>query len=64
MSPDTFEHLLSLVGPLITKKPTNMRARISAEERLTLTLHYLAYGSSQQEVYHFLTVLPNQLYLV
>lgn len=27
-----------------------MRAPISAEERLTLTLHYLAYGSSQQEV--------------
>ena len=27
-----------------------MRAPISAEERLRLTLHYLAYGSSQQEV--------------
>ena len=50
MSPDTFEHLLSLVGPLITKKTTNMRTPISPAERLTLTLHYLAYGSSQQEV--------------
>ena len=50
MSPNTFEHLLSLVGPLITKKETAMRQPISAAERLTLTIHYLAYGDSQQSV--------------
>ena len=42
MTPERFEHLLSLVGPRITKTNTRMREAISAAERLTLTLHYLA----------------------
>jgi len=48
MSPDRFEHLLSLVAPIITKKDTRMRKAIGPAERLSLTLHYLAYGDSQQ----------------
>ena len=48
MSPETFQHLLTLVGPIITKKDTRMREAIGAAERLTLTIHYLAYGDSQQ----------------
>lgn len=48
MSPDRFEHLLSLVAPLITKKDTRMRKAIGPAERLSLILHYLAYGDSQQ----------------
>ena len=48
MSPDRFEYLLSLVAPLITKKDTRMRKAIGPAERLSLTLHYLAYGDSQQ----------------
>lgn len=48
MSPDRFEHLLSLVGPIITKKDTRMRKAIEPAERLSLTLHYLTYGDSQQ----------------
>lgn len=50
MSPETFEHLLRLVGPLVTKAKTVMREPISAAERLTLTIHYLAYGDSQQSM--------------
>ena len=38
MTPERFEHLLSLVGPLVTKVNTKMRQAISAAERLTLTL--------------------------
>jgi hypothetical protein len=41
MSPERFEHLLSLVGPLI-RKP------ISPQEKLILTLRFLATGDSQQ----------------
>ena len=48
MSPDRFEHLLSLVAPLISKRSTKLRKSISAAERLTLTLRYLASGDSQQ----------------
>ncbi|CAH3026462.1 unnamed protein product [Porites evermanni] len=48
MSPDRFEHQLSLVAPLISKKSTKLRPPISAAERLTLTLRYLATGDSQQ----------------
>ena len=48
MSPQRFEHLLSLVGPHIQRKCTQLRGSISAAERLTLTLRYLASGDAQQ----------------
>lgn len=48
MSPERFEHLLSIVAPLITKKPCNSRTPISPQERLILTLRFLASGDSQQ----------------
>ena len=50
MSPDTFQHLLTLVNPFITKKDMHMREAIGAAERLALTIHYLAYGDSQQSL--------------
>jgi len=50
MSPDTFQHFLTLVGPIITKKDTHLSEAIGAAERLSLTIHYLAYGDSQQSL--------------
>ena len=50
MTPERFEHLLSLVGPRITKTNTRMREAISAAERLILTLWYLASGDDQQSL--------------
>ena len=50
MSPNRFEHLLTLVGPQITRKTTQLREPISAPQRLTLTLCYLATGESQQSL--------------
>ena len=50
MSPERFKHLLGLVSPLIAKKDTKMRAAISAEERLAVTLRFLATGDSQQSL--------------
>jgi hypothetical protein len=44
MSPNRFQHLLGLVTPLISKKDTSMRKAIPAEERLALTLRFLATG--------------------
>ena len=48
MSPGRFEHLLSLVGPLIAKEPCRSRNTVSEAERLMLTLRFLATGDSQQ----------------
>ncbi|XP_060873833.1 uncharacterized protein LOC132947546 [Metopolophium dirhodum] len=38
MSVQSFDELISLSGPLISKQSTNMRIPISKEERLTITL--------------------------
>ena len=48
MSPERFEHLLSLVAPHIVKKECRSREPISPSERLVITLRYLATGDSQQ----------------
>ncbi len=42
MSCSDFKHLLQLIGPKITKRDTNMRPAISAQDRLALTLRFLA----------------------
>ena len=54
MSKERFDHLLSLISDKITKKNTQMREAITAEERLVITLRYLAVGMSQQTLcYNF-----------
>ena len=41
---NSFKYVLSIVGPLIRKKETVMRASICPEERLAVTLRFLATG--------------------
>ena len=48
MSPERFQHLLTLVEPVIAKKPCRSQKPIPAAERLMVTLRYLATGDSQQ----------------
>ena len=50
MSPERFEHLLSLVGPTIQKKDTHLRESISAEQRLVITIRFLSSGDAQQSL--------------
>ena len=50
MSPESFKYLLTVIGPVISKKDTNFRKAISTSERLCVTLHYLAYGGTQQSL--------------
>ena len=50
MSKERFDHLLSMVRHKITKKNTQLRESISAEERLVITLRYLASGMAQQDL--------------
>lgn len=42
MSQNSFDHLLSLIKPHITKADTNMRRSIPPEERLAITLRYVS----------------------
>ena len=50
LSPERFDHLLSMVGPAITRNHTNCRQPISAGERLAITLRYLVTGDSMQTI--------------
>ena len=47
MSPSTFEELLSLVGPKISKENTVMHDSVDPGERLAVTLRYLVTGDAQ-----------------
>ena len=42
MSPERFDHLISSVGPHITREDTNFRKPIAANKRLAITLRFLA----------------------
>ena len=42
-----FEDVLAKVGPIICKENTNMRQSISAGERLSITLRFLATGNHE-----------------
>jgi len=46
MSPSEFEFLINLTGEKISKKDTAFRKAISVQERLALTLRFLACGDS------------------
>ncbi|CAG5043540.1 unnamed protein product [Parnassius apollo] len=60
MDRDTFNELLEMVRPMITKKNTVMRQAVSAEERLIATLRFLATGRSYKDL-RFSTVTSFQL---
>ena len=47
MSPKRLDHVFSLVTPLISKKDTKFRKFIPSNDRLALTLRFLAFGESQ-----------------
>ena len=48
MSPERFDHLLSLVNDDLCPKASHFRQCISSEGKLLVTLRYLASGDSQQ----------------
>ena len=50
MSPERFDHLLSMVAPIITNQDTRFRKAIKAVVWLAITLHFLASGETQQSL--------------
>ncbi|CAH1378426.1 unnamed protein product [Tenebrio molitor] len=61
MDDDAFRTILELVRPKITKQNTVMRNAISAEERLTFTLRYLATGNSYEDLKFSTAMSPQSL---
>ncbi|KAK3889796.1 hypothetical protein Pcinc_006220 [Petrolisthes cinctipes] len=47
LNTEQYQHLLQLVTPLIEKEDTNMREAVTADERLCVTLRYLATGETR-----------------
>lgn len=56
-----FDYLLNLLKPYITKKDTVLRQAISAEERLLVTLRYLATGRSMEDLKFSAMISPQAL---
>ena len=50
MSPVMFDDLLRRVGPVITRKTTQLRSPVSPGERLAVTLRYLVTGDSMHTI--------------
>lgn len=56
-----FNILLNLVSPIITKQNTNMRNAVTAEERLIVTLRYLATGREYADLRFSSAISPQLL---
>ncbi|XP_024085617.1 protein ALP1-like isoform X2 [Cimex lectularius] len=52
MSPSTFDYILSQISTAIQKQDTNFRMAIPAEEKLMVTIRYLAHGMSFRSLAH------------
>ena len=59
MSPSTYDTLLKMLTPGLTKKNTNMRRCICAEARLLLTLRYLALGDGFRSLCQQFRIAPS-----
>ncbi|XP_063586006.1 uncharacterized protein LOC134763464 [Penaeus indicus] len=52
MTQESFNELLAIIGPHIRKDSTHLRKSIPAEERLAMTLRFLATGCSSSELHY------------
>jgi hypothetical protein len=61
MDEKTYLELLSMVTPMIKKEDTVMRKSISAHERLSVTLRFLATGRSYEDLKFSSAISPQAL---
>lgn len=58
MSADDFEFLLHKIGPQIAKQDTKWRKAVPVNERLALTLRFLATGDSYKSLHYLFKISP------
>lgn len=61
MDSNDFHYLLERLRPQLTKKTTNMREPVSAEERLIATLRFLATGRNYEDIKFSCIISPQLL---
>lgn len=61
MTNTCFQEMLNVIGPAIAKQDTVMRQAISVEERLSLTLRFLATGRSFECMKFSAIIAPNTI---
>lgn len=64
MSLDEFKSLQSLISDLIRKKDTNFREAITVQERLLITIRYLATGDSYTSLQYLFRVSKQTISLI
>ena len=57
----TFNELLKNITPYLTRKDTAMRDSLSVEERLELTLRFLATGRAFEDMKFSVTISPSAI---
>lgn len=56
MSPTDFDYLLTLIGPKIRRQDTKWRAAITVQERLAVTLRFLATGDAYSSLQYMFRI--------
>ena len=64
MDAESYDKLLNLVMPMIVKQNTTMREAISPNARLSITLRFLATGSSFEDMKFLTRTSPQAISLI